>query len=262
MKRKILLIEPGDAIRNLIAELSIEENLEILRAATIAEALNFLSHSPEIIVIDLEYYSSEACQFIAAYRKTGTALLLMYLSHFDEKLVISGFDSGADNYILGNHPPKISFARIRAAIRREYGMRLHSTDDVINFGPFSLDLNTESLRKNGEKMHISERNINILLYLGKNAGRPVSPEEIYTHVLRKEHGGLTIIGVYIQRLRKIIEINPEIPNYIQTVHGLGYMLNAAPSREMRFPFNLEISNTKKDIYDRELEPSMPSAKTI
>ncbi|ULQ58723.1 response regulator transcription factor [Brucepastera parasyntrophica] len=247
MKKHILLIiEPGDAIRNLIAESSLEERMEIVQAQSMEQAQNNLSCSPEIIIIDLDHYPEEACQFIDSYREAGTALVLVYLCRFDEKLVLSGLDSGADNYILGSHPCRISSARIRAALRREQGMLTRREEHIVRFGPFSLNLNTECLFKNGEKVHISERGINILLYLGKHAGTPVTPEEIYTHALKKEHGDITIIGVYIQRLRKMLEPNPEIPDFIKTIHGFGYMLNAAPSRKLDTQINHAYLNYKKE----------------
>jgi two-component system response regulator RegX3 len=93
---------------------------------------------------------------------------------------------------------------------------------VLAFGDFSLDLDACLLRKAGERIPLSAREFDVLGFLVENAGKAFSPQEIYDRVWGQRYGDPTTIGVYVQRIRRKIELDPKEPRLIETVKGKGY----------------------------------------
>ena len=85
-----------------------------------------------------------------------------------------------------------------------------------------LFCNSCVLKKGNQKIPLSAREYDVLEYLVRHAGEPVSPEVIYNNVWKTQYGDITAVAVYIQRLRKKIEDDPSRPRYITTMFGMGY----------------------------------------
>ena len=114
-------------------------------------------------------------------------------------------------------------ARIKANLRRQ-SFFLGKMESYIQFGPYTLLLGSCVLKKNGEKISLSTKEYEVLEYLVKNAGQVLSPEKIYNDVWKVEFGDITAVAVYIQRLRKKIEVDPANCEYIKTDFGKGYTI--------------------------------------
>ena len=81
------------------------------------------------------------------------------------------------------------------------------------------------MKKNGQKISLSSKEYEVLEFLVKNAGQVISPEKIYQNVWKVEYGDITAVAVYIQRLRKKIEVDPADCKYIKTEFGKGYIFS-------------------------------------
>jgi DNA-binding response OmpR family regulator len=96
---------------------------------------------------------------------------------------------------------------------------------IYRFGPFLLDPENFSLRKEGERLPLAPKEFELLCYLIDQGGRPSTPEEIYSQVWGNEYGEVATVAVHVQRLRKKLEEDPSSPRYIRTAHGYGYAFN-------------------------------------
>ena len=105
-----------------------------------------------------------------------------------------------------------------------------TADETFQFGPYILDSRTYSLLKDGEKLTMSPREIDLILYLARSGGQPRGQELIYKEVWEKEFGDLSTVAVHIQRIRKKIENDPANPRWIRTAHGRGYFLDLEDGR--------------------------------
>lgn len=115
-------------------------------------------------------------------------------------------------------------ARIKANLRKKMIITANA-EESITFGEFTLLLNSCVLKKENSKISLSAKEYKVLEFLVKNAGRILSPEEIYKNVWEVEFGDLTAVAVYIQRLRKKIEKDISSCEYIKTEFGKGYIFN-------------------------------------
>jgi len=113
---------------------------------------------------------------------------------------------------------------VRAMLRRTTDMK--AGPNSVRFGDFLLDVDGYLLKKGGEKIPLSTKEFEVLAYLASHPGKAVTPDTIYADVWHNQFGDVTAVAVYVQRLRRKIEIDPSSPVFIETVHGMGYRFNA------------------------------------
>ena len=130
--------------------------------------------------------------------------------------------TGADDYVTKPFSVAELTARVDALVRR---MGFHNVAaDVIQSGPFSLDLRARELRKNGKRVDLTQVEFSLMKTFMQNKGRALDREELLSSVWGRDYSGeLKIVDVNIRRLRIKVEDVPAQPKYIITVRGFGYM---------------------------------------
>ena len=146
-------------------------------------------------------------------------LLLTALGATQDKT--EGFDGGADDYLTKPFARDELLARVRALLRRPQT----SVETVLRLADLSLDLNTHEVLRNNQKIELTNKEFSLLEYLVRNAGRPVSKEQIIAHVWDYDADILpNNIEVYISYLREKVD-KPFKNKLIKTVRGLGYKID-------------------------------------
>ncbi len=154
--------------------------------------------------------------------------VILVTARQEDEDAILGFGMGADDYVSKPFSPKVLAARIRThlfRVRKSPAGGDTVEDERFRFGPYVLDPRTYALLKDGEKLTMSPREIDLLLYLARSEGQPRGQELIYKEVWGKKFGDLSTVAVHIQRIRKKIEEDPSHPQWIKTAHGRGYFLD-------------------------------------
>ena len=146
----------------------------------------------------------------------------------DEVDRIIGLEMGADDYLPKPFNPRELVARINAVLRRKTPDEVpgapSESSQVFEFGGFTLDLSTRSLKKNGEPVNLTTGEFSVLKVFARHARQPLSREKLMELARGREYEVFDrSLDVQISRLRKLIEIDPTNPQYIQTVWGLGYV---------------------------------------
>ena len=151
--------------------------------------------------------------------KNVTILLLTALGATQDKT--EGLDGGADDYLTKPFALDELLARVRALLRRPQT----SVETVLRVADLSLDLNTHEVLRNNQKIELTNKEFSLLEYLVRNAGRPVSKEQIIAHVWDYDADILpNNIEVYISYLREKVD-KPFKDKLIKTVRGLGYKID-------------------------------------
>jgi two-component system phosphate regulon response regulator OmpR len=141
---------------------------------------------------------------------------------------IEGLDSGADDYLPKPFEPRELLARIHAVLRRKTfssGPQL-STElgERICFGPFELNLATRELKQSGHLLSLTSTDFALLSALVTRSGQTLSRSDLAFWAHGKKLGAYDrSLDMQISRLRKLIEIDPAAPRYLQTVRGIGYI---------------------------------------
>lgn len=151
--------------------------------------------------------------------KNVPILLLTALGATQDKT--EGLDGGADDYLTKPFALDELLARVRALLRRPQT----SVEMVLRVADLSLDLNTHEVLRNNQKIELTNKEFSLLEYLVRNAGRPVSKEQIIAHVWDYDADILpNNIEVYISYLREKVD-KPFKDKLIKTVRGLGYKID-------------------------------------
>ena len=229
MKPYIYVIEDEEDISKLICMYLSKSLMESKPFYNAEDALSALKSNkmPDLIILDLNLPGMSGFDFLQNIKQTYNTKMpsVMILSARDaDEDIIEGLGIGADEFITKPFSPSVLVARIKANLRKKMIITANA-EESITFGEFTLLLNSCVLKKENTKISLSAKEYKVLEFLVKNAGRVLSPEEIYKNVWEVEFGDLTAVAVYIQRLRKKIEKDISSCEYIKTEFGKGYIFN-------------------------------------
>ncbi len=181
---------------------------------------------PDLLILDLNLPGMSGFDFLKQFREMfNSTIPVMIVSARDaDEDIIKGLNIGADEFVTKPFSPGVLVARVKANLRRK-DLSKGSTEESIQFGDFTLLLNSCVLKKDNHKIPLSTKEYDVLEYLIKNAGTILSPEKIFNDVWKVQFGDITAVAVYIQRLRKKLESNPSEAQFIKTEFGKGYVFN-------------------------------------
>jgi DNA-binding response OmpR family regulator len=138
---------------------------------------------------------------------------------------VTGLNIGADDYITKPFGVKELLARIQARLRRANSYSKTGPMDVITLGPVRIELNESMVVRPDGEQELTTREVELIRYLVMHANDPVSRDALLENVWRYEYSTNTrTVDVHISKLRGKIEMQPEDPRYLVTLHGVGYML--------------------------------------
>ena len=222
--KKILVLEDEANIRSFVVINLNRAGYETIEAGTGEEALEQLRLNPDVRVALLDIMlpdmdGFEVCRRIrAGNSKIGIIMLTARTQEMDK---VTGFMTGADDYVTKPFSPAELTARIDALYRRIGGDMMD--DGEIQQPPFVLNTRKRTLEKNGQRIKLTQVEYAIMKMFMENPGKALSREEILNFVWGENYlGELKIVDVNIRRLRVKIEDEPTSPAFITTIWGYGY----------------------------------------
>lgn len=227
--KKVLIMEDEVNIRSFVVINLQRAGYEVVEAGTGTEALEKMQLQPDIGVAILDIMvpgidGFEVCRRIRATNKQMGVIMLTARTQEMDK--ITGLMTGADDYVTKPFSPAELTARVDALFRR-VGVEAAAANEILNRGPFTMNIRNHTLDKKGERVRLTQVEYSIMKLFMTNPGRVLSREDILTEVWGKEYEGeLKIVDVNIRRLRIKIEDDTANPTYITTVWGYGYKWGA------------------------------------
>ena len=222
--KKILVLEDETNIRSFVVINLNRAGYETIEAGTGEEALEQLRRNPDVRVALLDIMlpdmdGFEVCRRIrAGNAKIGIIMLTARTQEMDK---VTGFMTGADDYVTKPFSPAELTARIDALYRRTGGEMLDEGE--LRQLPFVLNTRRRTLEKNGQRIKLTQVEYSVIKLFMENPGKALAREEILRSVWGKDYqGDLKIVDVNIRRLRVKIEDEPTSPAYITTIWGYGY----------------------------------------
>ncbi|MDC7239656.1 MAG: response regulator transcription factor [Spirochaetales bacterium] len=225
MNGHVLVIEDEPELADLIKLYLEKEGMDVDSAGSAENALSLLeSKKYDLLVLDINLPEMDGYEFLQLYRRNHSSPVIIVSARESNEDIVFGLGIGADEFVTKPFHPRVLVARIRALLRRS---TLFNSDErnVVRFDPFELDVNGYILRKEGEIIPMTSREIDILNYLLSRAGAACSLQDIYDNIWDSEFGEITAVSVYIQRIRKKIEEDYRNPDFIRTIRGKGYLFN-------------------------------------
>ena len=222
--KKILVLEDEANIRSFVVINLNRAGYETIEAGTGEEALELLRQYPDVRVALLDIMlpdmdGFEVCRRIRA--SNATIGIIMLTARTQEMDKVTGFMTGADDYVTKPFSPAELTARIDALYRRIGGESMDEGE--IRQPPFTLNTRKRILEKRGQRIKLTQVEYGIMKLFMENPSRALSREEILHAVWGKDYlGELKIVDVNIRRLRVKIEDDPTSPKCITTIWGYGY----------------------------------------
>ena len=220
---KVLVVEDDPAILRGLADNLEFEGYQVATAAD-GEAGYRLQRSlnPDLIVLDLMLPRLSGLELCRKLRAEGVqTLILMLTARSEEADRVIGLDLGADDYVTKPFSVRELMARVRALLRRTHP---HSDlPDEVHFGDVRVDfLRYEALRKD-RPVEMTRKEFAVLRLLASRAGEVVTRDELLNEVLGYETYPVSrTVDNHVAALRAKLEADPASPEFIRTVHGVGY----------------------------------------
>ena len=222
--KTILIVDDDAELREALAEqLELHEEFRARQAGTATEGVKLGKEMrADLILMDVDLPDMDGREACRALRNAGiqTPVIMLTAASGDSDAIL-GLDSGANDYVTKPFRFAVLLARIRAHLRSHE----QSEDAVFRIGPYEFRPAAKLLLDGkGSKVRLTEKETNILKYLYRAGGKPVSREELLTEVWGYNAGVTThTLETHVYRLRQKIEPEPTNGRILVTEPG-GYRL--------------------------------------
>jgi len=225
-QQTILTIEDDAAIRRGIVDALGYAGYRVLESGDGHDGLDMaVRHDYDLLLLDLVLPGNDGLSILREVRKTRPTQPVIILSaRGEEDDRVEGLKLGADDYVVKPFSVKELLARVEAVLRRS-PERPTDLDKVSYPGGLVDFARCEVQFEDGERVELSEREIELLRYLVKNRGRAIARDELLANVWRISPQGVSTrtIDMHVARLREKLRDAPADPQVLLTVRGKGYM---------------------------------------
>lgn len=234
MKQKILVIDDDTDLCTLIKRYLQMEGYAVTIKHNGADGLTeSLATSYQLVVLDVMLPQKNGFDVLTDLRKTSSVPVLMLTAKDSEIDKVLGLRLGADDYLTKPFSMNEFVARVQSLIRRYTsfgGENVAEAVSMLTFDNLSITPDTREVLVYGVPVELTAKEFDLLYFLAKNNGKVFTKKQIYHAVWKDEYAfDDNNIMVHIRRLRKKIEPNPEQPQFIQTVWGVGYKFDGRNS---------------------------------
>lgn len=218
----VLLIEDDDNLRDALSLALHRYGHKVTAAASGEAGLAALADgAPDIVVLDVMLPGVDGFEVCRRIRARSGVPVIMLTARGEDVDVVSGLETGADDYVVKPVQPRILDARIKAVLRRT--PTAPTVDDREVHGDLVIDRDALTLTEGARRPELTRTEWQLLLALSERPGQVLSREQLLEKVWGFDHlGGSRLVDACVQRLRAKIEKEPSNPRYVQTVRGFGY----------------------------------------
>lgn len=228
MNATILVVDDDDALAEMVGIVLAQEGYDAVFCDTGDRALEaFITHPPDLILLDFMLPGMDGIQVCSQIRTESDIPIIMLTAKSDTEDVVKGLEAGADDYITKPFKPAELLARVRARLRP----REDRHNEPIRVGGLYIDLAGHTVTRDGQTIALTPLEFELLANLARQPGQVMTRETLLGNVWGYEKTvDSRLVNVHIQRLRAKIEKDPENPEIVLTVRGVGYKAAASGAR--------------------------------
>ncbi|HEY8453976.1 MAG TPA: MtrAB system response regulator MtrA [Actinopolymorphaceae bacterium] len=220
MKGRILVVDDDHALAEMLGIVLRNEGLEPFFCESGEAALAKVRETkPDVVLLDVMLPGKDGIEVCREIRAESDVPIVMLTAKTDTVDVVLGLESGADDYVVKPFKPKELVARIRARLRRAD----QATPETLTIGDLVIDVPGHSVKRDGVPLALTPLEFDLLVCLARKPWQVFGREELLEQVWGYRHSADTrLVNVHVQRLRSKIEKDPEHPQIVVTVRGVGY----------------------------------------
>jgi DNA-binding response OmpR family regulator len=180
--------------------------------------------NPSLVILDLMLPDITGEEICRTLRKKSRVPIIMLTAKIEEENILKGLDIGADDYVTKPFSPRQLLARVAALLRRADGNETALTGILsFNNDDLILDYKNYVVKKHGIEVNLTPNEYKMLMTIARYPKKAFTREELISIVIGEDFEGFDrTIDTHIKNIRQKIETDPRSPQYILTVHGVGY----------------------------------------
>jgi two-component system response regulator MtrA len=225
MRQRILVVDDDPSLAEMLTIVLRGEGFDTAVIGDGTQALTAVRElRPDLVLLDLMLPGMNGIDVCRVLRADSGVPIVMLTAKTDTIDVVVGLESGADDYVVKPFKPKELVARIRARVRRfeEPG------PEALTIGDLQIDVAGHEVTRDGEPIALTPLEFDLLVCLARKPWQVFTREVLLEQVWGYRHAADTrLVNVHVQRLRSKVEHDPETPEIVMTVRGVGYKAGTA-----------------------------------
>ncbi len=222
MAAHVLVVDDEQTVRSVVSDYLRRDGIRVTEVDNGRRALEAVANDrPDVVVLDVMLPEVNGFEVLAEIRSNQDLPVIMLTARTSETDRVAGLDLGADDYVVKPFSPRELAARVRSVLRRS---GVGTAGEVLEVGRFCVDEPARELSVGGNVVDTTPREFELFAYMAKNSGRAFSRSELLRAVWKSsaEWQDPSTVTVHVRRLRRKIEHDPENPDHLSTVWGVGY----------------------------------------
>ncbi|HGM3221191.1 response regulator transcription factor [Clostridioides difficile] len=222
--RAILVVDDEAELLEMVQSIFVRAGYtKILTAASGESALKiWIENQPDMVILDVMMPGMDGFAVLKEIRKTSKVPVLMLTARGEAEDKFTGFENGADDYLLKPFLPKELLFRVQAILKRTYPEQ----ERKVYFDAATVDLEKAIVQRGSESVPLTAKELQLFTKLYENAGRIITTGALCEAVCGEYWQGYeSTLATHIRHLREKIEENPSKPVALVTTKGIGYRLN-------------------------------------
>ena len=224
-KGRVLVVDDDASLAEMLTIVLRQEGFDgrvVTRGDHAMEA--FHDYRPDVVLLDLMLPGKDGIDVCKEIRAESGVPIVMLTAKGDTVDVVVGLESGADDYVVKPFKPKELVARIRARVRRND----RAAQESLTIGDLSIDVAGHAVTRDGAPINLTPLEFDLLVCLARKPWQVFTREVLLEQVWGYRHAADTrLVNVHVQRLRSKVEHDPENPEIVVTVRGVGYKAGTA-----------------------------------
>lgn len=221
---RIFVLEDDEAIGIGLSYTLESEKYEVTLVKTVAEAKKTVENEEfDLYILDLTLPDGNGYEVCSLIKSKGDLPVIFLTAYDDEINVVTGFELGADDYISKPFRVRELLARVKSVLRR---YSKDNADGIVKIGELSVNIAEARVLLRGEEVILTAMEYRLLLSFVNNRGTVLTRRKLLEEIWDVDGDFVNdnTLTVYIKRLRDKIENDPNDPQYIKTVRGMGYLM--------------------------------------
>lgn len=220
-RTRVLVIDDDAALAEMLSIVLRNEGLDPIWCANGDKAMgNFREFRPDLVLLDLMLPGRDGVDVCRDLRVESDVPVIMLTAKSDTIDVVSGLEAGADDYVAKPFKATELVARIRTRLRR---MPADTEAETLRIGDLTISVDSHTVKRDSKSIQLTPLEFDLLLALARRPWQVFSREVLLEQVWGYQHAADTrLVNVHVQRLRSKIERDPEHPEIVVTVRGIGY----------------------------------------
>ena len=224
IKKRILVVDDEKGLVKIV-HLNLEQDgFDVVEAYNGSQAMDKLRTTlPDLVLLDVMMPDMDGFTVLKMIRQIGSIPVIMLTAKSEEDDKIKGLELGADDYVTKPFSPRELTSRIRAVLRRGDFSQDEESGKIVVDDRLTIDFDRHEVWVDGELVQLRPTEYRLLYHLVQNAGWVLTHDQILNKVWGYEYENEPhYVRLYINYLRKKLEVDPANPKYILTERGVGY----------------------------------------